>query len=189
VGRASRERSAIEGEGREVVRGRTASDIFPSHDADIVGDPGEKTVLSVESIAGGCNLLKEELPVDDGRSEFNSTFRGLWSFCSCLRPLLRSGATCRVPVALTATTMAVPVTTGVDPRKDTTRPVGVTELNCPAPSLPVSQGRSTVSAVVFQVALVGAGEVTVLARLAKRARTRMRQERPLVSSVAQARTI
>jgi hypothetical protein len=58
-------------------------------------------------IAGGCNLLKGELPVD-GRSEFHSTFHGLWSFSSCLRPLLRSGASCRVPVTRTATTMVVP---------------------------------------------------------------------------------
>jgi hypothetical protein len=43
----------------------------------------------------------------DGRSDFTPTFRGLWSFCSCLRPLLRSGATCRVPSTRTAGMMVV----------------------------------------------------------------------------------
>ena len=136
----------------------------------------------------------------DGRSEFNSTFRGLCSF-SCLRLWLRSGATCSVTVALTATTMAVepprdvpscPVPTGGPvpdvPATPVPPPVGGTPsvtstTTCPesnAPSAPVSQGRSTVSAVVFQVASVGAGELNVLAPLALRARTRL-QESPLAS--------
>ncbi len=147
----------------------------------------------------------------DGRSEFNSTFRGLCSF-SCLRLWLRSGATCSVTVALTATTMAVepprdvpscpvsrggvgwfpvpdvpvtPVPPPVGGTQSVTSTRTCTERN--APSAPVPQGRSTVSAVVFQVASVGAGELNVLAPLALRARTRLK-ERQLVFRVTQART-
>ena len=52
----------------------------------------DQLAAAAEALNRKCNLLKEELTVD-GRSDFTPTFRGLWSFCSCLRPLLRSGAT------------------------------------------------------------------------------------------------
>jgi hypothetical protein len=82
----------------------------------------------------------------------------------------------------------VPVTPVLPPVKTDTRVSKTTESRDKyAPSAPVPQGRSTVSAVVFQVASVGAGELNVLAPLALRARTRL-QERQLVFRVTQART-
>ena len=54
-----------------------------------------------------------------------------------------------------------------------------------APSLRVPQGRSIMSALVFKVASVGAGELNVLAPLAPVASSTMQQERPRVSTVVQ----
>jgi hypothetical protein len=138
--------------------------------------------ITNEKVCGECNLLKVALPVD-GRSEFNSTFHGLWSWSSCLRPWLRSGASCRVPMPRTATTRAVTTMQHLSPCPPphvvTTSPSkthSVTSTTEPAPSVPVPQGHSTVSAVAFQVVTVmeeessvGAGELNVLAPLALRA--------------------
>ncbi len=62
------------------------------------------------------------------------------------------------------------------------------ELNTESPTVPsvrVPQGRSTMSAVVFKKASVGAGELNVLAPLAPVASSTMQQERPCVSTVVQ----
>ena len=115
----------------------------------------------------GCSEFEED-------NDHSSTFRELWSLSSSLCPWLRSGAPCRVRVAGTATTKAVRIPVEDVPTPAVLKEDGVTpfgppsEDTPPAPSVPVPQGRLTVS--VFKVASVGV-EIVVLAPLALRANT------------------
>ena len=131
------------------------------------------------------------------RAEGKTTFCGLWSLSSCLRPLMRSGVTWTVTVTrntlrVTSLTVSVVViledTTTVPPNtlmkesvtfskltESTTESTRETDFFT-VPSVRVPQGRSTMSALVFKVVSVGVGELNVLAPISLRARTLLRND-------------